>query len=125
MSDDEKPSPEELERRRRWFDGYVRALDENSVVRPVVSGKRWACPCCRFLTLRERGGFNICQVCFWEDDEVQFFDPSYRGGANKPKPTFAKRIAITRAGKSGSRPLSISAQTKARPRSPPCRKMSA
>lgn len=28
----------------------------------------YACPCCRYLTLDERGGFDICQVCFWEDD---------------------------------------------------------
>ena len=26
------------------------------------------CPCCRFKTLSERGGFEICAVCFWEDD---------------------------------------------------------
>jgi hypothetical protein len=29
---------------------------------------RFACPCCHFLTLSERGGFEICPVCFWEDD---------------------------------------------------------
>ncbi|WP_414630127.1 CPCC family cysteine-rich protein, partial [Burkholderia multivorans] len=23
------------------------------------------CPCCRSKTLRERGGFEICSVCFW------------------------------------------------------------
>ncbi|PQZ51833.1 hypothetical protein CQ052_05535 [Ochrobactrum sp. MYb15] len=26
------------------------------------------CPCCRFKTLNERGGYEICVVCFWEDD---------------------------------------------------------
>ena len=26
------------------------------------------CPCCGYLTLTERGGFDICAVCFWEDD---------------------------------------------------------
>ncbi|MEK8038405.1 CPCC family cysteine-rich protein [Burkholderia contaminans] len=26
------------------------------------------CPCCRFKTLSERGGYEICAVCFWEDD---------------------------------------------------------
>ena len=79
MSDDEKPSPEELERRRKWFDGYVRDLDEKSIARPAAQGKRWACSCCRFLTLHERGGFDICKVCFWEDDH----DASIvRGGPN-------------------------------------------
>ncbi|MEV8352391.1 CPCC family cysteine-rich protein [Streptomyces niveus] len=26
------------------------------------------CPCCGFLTLGERSSFEICPVCFWEDD---------------------------------------------------------
>lgn len=27
-----------------------------------------ACPCCGYRTLRERGAYEICRVCFWEDD---------------------------------------------------------
>jgi hypothetical protein len=44
----------------------------------------FACPCCRFFTLDERppGTFEICEICGWEDDPVQFKDPDYRGGAN-------------------------------------------
>jgi Cysteine-rich CPCC len=36
------------------------------------------------LTLdREPGGtYDICPVCFWEDDAVQFDDHDYEGGAN-------------------------------------------
>ena len=26
------------------------------------------CPCCSCKTLGERGGYEICPVCFWEDD---------------------------------------------------------
>jgi len=26
------------------------------------------CPCCGFKTLGERGNYEICPVCFWEDD---------------------------------------------------------
>ncbi len=26
------------------------------------------CPCCGYLTLNERGVWDICQVCYWEDD---------------------------------------------------------
>lgn len=45
---------------------------------------RFPCACCESLTLREAppGTFAICPVCFWEDDDVQFRDPTYRGGAN-------------------------------------------
>lgn len=30
--------------------------------------KREICPCCGFLTLEERGIFDICILCKWEDD---------------------------------------------------------
>ena len=28
------------------------------------------------------GSYDICHVCFWEDDPVQLLDPWYEGGAN-------------------------------------------
>lgn len=28
------------------------------------------------------GSYQICHVCFWEDDAVQLLDPWYDGGAN-------------------------------------------
>jgi hypothetical protein len=28
----------------------------------------FACPCCRCKTIGERAVFEICPVCFWEDD---------------------------------------------------------
>jgi len=30
------------------------------------------------------GTYDICPVCFWEDDQVQLEDPIYAGGANNP-----------------------------------------
>ena len=47
-------------------------------------GVRYACPCCdrHALTEPPSGTFEICPVCGWEDDGVQFRDPDYRGGAN-------------------------------------------
>ena len=40
--------------------------------------------CCGFLTISEQtpGTFEICEVCGWEDDNVQATDPAYSGGAN-------------------------------------------
>ncbi|WP_090769340.1 CPCC family cysteine-rich protein [Nonomuraea maritima] len=37
------------------------------VLRESADGP-YACPCCGYVTLSERGGFEICPVCFWEDD---------------------------------------------------------
>lgn len=43
----------------------------------------YRCPCCNFLTLNERGGFEICPVCFWEDDGQDDHDADLvRGGPN-------------------------------------------
>lgn len=46
--------------------------------------KGYPCACCGFLTMGEpeAGSFDICPVCYWEDDNVQFADINYRGGAN-------------------------------------------
>ena len=44
------------------------------------------CPCCGYKTLEAKppGTYDICPVCFWEDDPIQFNDPSDEGGANSP-----------------------------------------
>jgi hypothetical protein len=56
---------------------------ETSVVRDPEDGHAFPCPCCRYLTLGERGGFEICPVCFWEDDGQDDKDVSVvRGGPN-------------------------------------------
>ena len=44
----------------------------------------FACPCCGNLTLplEPPGTFSLCEVCWWEDDPVQFANRDYEGGAN-------------------------------------------
>ncbi|MDO5325738.1 MAG: CPCC family cysteine-rich protein [Clostridia bacterium] len=44
---------------------------------------RYPCPCCGCFTLPEQGQYDICPVCFWEDDPVQSRDERLDGGANK------------------------------------------
>lgn len=46
--------------------------------------KKYKCPCCGFYTLNEEppGTYEICPICNWEDDIVQYNDPDYEGGAN-------------------------------------------
>lgn len=47
--------------------------------------KRYTCPCCGYKTLDDEppGTHNICPICFWEDDGLQFSNPNYKGGANR------------------------------------------
>jgi hypothetical protein len=49
-----------------------------------AAGGPYACPCCGFITLAERGGYEICPVCFWEDDGQDDHDADLvRGGPNR------------------------------------------
>src|ERR1700730_13188145 len=43
------------------------AMREMVFVEPA-EGVRYRCPCCRYKTLESRGDYEICPVCFWEDD---------------------------------------------------------
>ena len=47
--------------------------------------KRYRCPCCDNFTLDEKptGSYDICPICFWEDDPVQYHDPDFDGAANE------------------------------------------
>nr|WP_314369981.1 CPCC family cysteine-rich protein [uncultured Acinetobacter sp.] len=46
----------------------------------------YPCLCCGYLTRGEpsNGDYDICSVCFWEDDPVQAEDHDSAGGANVP-----------------------------------------
>ncbi|MFL0250650.1 CPCC family cysteine-rich protein [Clostridium neuense] len=45
---------------------------------------KYKCPCCGYYTFAEKpdGNYDICEVCFWEDDPIQLKDLAYDGGAN-------------------------------------------
>ena len=48
--------------------------------------KKHKCPCCGYYTLDLDHGYpcyDICPVCFWEDDPDQRKDETNDGGANK------------------------------------------
>ena len=55
--------------------------------------KKYPCPCCENYTFSEKPPktFDICPVCFWEDDYVQFNDPDFKGGANHVSLNQAKK----------------------------------
>lgn len=55
---------------------------------------RYPCPCCNYLTYEDippQGEYEICPVCYWEDDPVQSKDQDYTGGANEVSLNQAKK----------------------------------
>lgn len=44
---------------------------------------KYKCPCCGYYTLNNVGTYEICPVCYWEDDLMQSDKRDYSGGANK------------------------------------------
>ncbi|MEV5576646.1 CPCC family cysteine-rich protein [Spirillospora sp. NPDC052269] len=70
-----------------------------SDVRLGPRDRPYPCPCCGFLTLAERGGYEICQVCFWEDDGQDDPDAdTVRGGPNYALSLTAARRNFARFG---------------------------
>jgi hypothetical protein len=87
MSDDpdDKLSPEELARREAWFNEYTERLDSQPPQLPL------RCPCCRCKSLTKRGEFEVCPICYWEDDGQDDHDADViRGGPNR-------RLSLTQA----------------------------
>lgn len=47
------------------------------------NNKSYTCPVCGYLVFAEPpGSYDICPICFWEDDIVQIAYPDMAGGAN-------------------------------------------
>jgi hypothetical protein len=59
------------------------ATVSENVFRNPKETKSHRCPCCGYLTLSDRGRFEICEVCYWEDDSQDDQDANtVRGGPN-------------------------------------------
>lgn len=63
---------------------------------------KYRCPCCGYFTFAQQpdGSYDICPVCYWEDDAMPLEDPTFEGGANgvslnEAKENFLKYGACT------------------------------
>jgi hypothetical protein len=64
------------------FEWYVKQLGKEK--KWATYRERFLCPCCFMPTLDERGEFDICLICFWEDDGQDTDDAEIvRGGPNR------------------------------------------
>src|ERR1700733_8432293 len=45
--------------------------------------EHYPCPCCGYLVFKEKpGSYDVCPICYWEDDAMQLSFPMMEGGAN-------------------------------------------
>jgi hypothetical protein len=85
------PKSDDLDAGRMWFEWYVDRVAHHSVRQEAREGIAYRCPCCGYQTLPERGEYDICPVCFWEDDGQDDADAdTVRGGPNG-------RLSLTQA----------------------------
>jgi len=49
----------------------------------VTNNSQFHCNCCGNFTLMEEGHYEVCPVCFWEDDPIQSQNETFAGGANE------------------------------------------
>ena len=50
-----------------------------------LANNEYPCPCCGHMSFSEPpGSYDICPICYWEDDVVQLRWVLRGGGANKP-----------------------------------------
>lgn len=74
---------------RLQYDAVKPMYTEQDVLEKIqqaarLATRKYTCPCCGYKTLDEEppGTYEICAICCWEDDPVQFEDTDYEGGAN-------------------------------------------
>jgi len=71
----------------------------HNVTEPYSHDAIYRCPCCRNRTLHERGGDEICQVCYWQDDGQDDHDADVvRGGPNRLLSLVEARLNYQRCG---------------------------
>ena len=49
----------------------------------LISDNLFSCPSCGKDVFTEKGMYEICIICGWEDDPIQSKRSDYVGGANK------------------------------------------
>ncbi|GIE43034.1 CPCC family cysteine-rich protein [Actinoplanes lobatus] len=65
-----------------------------------AGGAPYTCPCCGHATLSERGNFEICDECWWEDDGQDNHDSAVvRGGPNGGLSLDQARVEYVRKGR--------------------------
>jgi hypothetical protein len=84
---------------------YIGRADTAGVIAGPEDGP-YRCPCCHYRTLEDRGGYDVCPVCFWEDDgQDDSTADEVWGGPNHDLTLTAARANYQRIGASSERVL--------------------
>lgn len=62
---------------------------------------KFACPCCGYKTLDAQRDDEICEICYWHDEIVQYEDPDLRVGQMHRHCVRHRRISSHSEQKSG------------------------
>ncbi|MCT2407694.1 CPCC family cysteine-rich protein [Chryseobacterium antibioticum] len=54
--------------RLSYIEGKIRDLYQLSIDVKGIPKELFTCHCCNYKTILEKGNYQICKVCFWEDD---------------------------------------------------------
>lgn len=57
----------EFERRRDWFEKDSK-ISRLRIYKLDRGQARFPCPCCGYPTIAMRGDYEICDICWWQDD---------------------------------------------------------
>lgn len=92
------------DRREQWFYIYKDWL-ERQATRLAKEGEAFTCPCCGYPTLSERGGYEICRLCNWEDDgqdddraDEVWGGPNSNYSLTEARHNFAQHLTMYRPG---------------------------
>jgi hypothetical protein len=56
--------------RNEWIERKMREFGEPSIIEGANENLQ-PCPCCQYKTIRERFTWEICRVCYWQDDTYE------------------------------------------------------
>ncbi len=69
--------------RRAFFDGYEEKMIAGRRDLAPVFPRYYTCPCCGYPMLSERVAFEICLLCWWEDDGLDDDEQGYPGDLDR------------------------------------------
>ena len=82
---------------RKYYQHYVKSTqaDTHEIVRI------YCCPCCGYPTIGEPGGYEICEVCHWEDDNGDDGGPNGDYSLQEAQENFKQYLTMYRASEEG------------------------